>query len=254
MSYSHILKSVVLFWITACTSYPQFYSELQYELNTSVEVQSGADVCADDIIILGTYSGTGTICLGALPVTLSSFTSVVNKNNVILSWSTVLELNNAGFEIQRKINIDSAIWKKAGFVNGFGSTNEPKNYTFTDNSLQTGTYLYRLKQIDYNGNFEYFPLNGEIVISMPIGFSLGQNYPNPSNPKSKIDFHIPTAGKINITVYNLIGQVITQLVNEFKEPGHYSVEFDGSSYPSGTYIYKITGEGFTDVKKMILVK
>ncbi len=234
--------------------YSQVYSEITYEAGTSIEVQTGADVCATNIIVNGSFSGGGTFCTGALPVTLSEFSAVVNKFNVMLMWKTEMEQNNSGFDIERKTGEPNAVWKKIAFVTGNGTTNEPKVYTFEDKRLQSGTYQYRLKQIDYNGNFEYFSLQSDVIISKPGEFSIGQNYPNPSNPKSKIDFQMPVKGLVNISVYNMLGQFVAELINEVKEPGIYTVEFDGSNFASGTYLYRIVSEGFKEVKKMILVK
>jgi hypothetical protein len=141
----------------------QTYSDITYDAGTSIEIQVGADVCATNIYINGTYSGGGTICSGALPVTLSAFNSSVNKNNVHLSWTTETEINNSGFKIER-MNTKENQWKEIGFVSGNGTTNEPKNYSFEDKKLKTASYKYRLKQMDYNGNFEYFTLESDVIV------------------------------------------------------------------------------------------
>jgi hypothetical protein len=252
MKQLYTIISLFIISITG-TVFSQAVSEITYSTGTQIEVQTGADVCATNIIVNGTFSGGGTFCSGALPVLLSEFHSEVNKNNVILRWKTETELNNSGFDIERK-PIEGTQWQKTAFVPGSGTTNEPKVYLYEDKKLQVGTYQYRLKQIDFNGAYEYFPLPVDVVISRPEAFSLGQNYPNPSNPKSKIDFEIPVKGMVNISVYNLLGELVAQLVNEIKEPGNYTAEFDGGSLSSGTYFYRIVSEGFTSVKKMILVK
>jgi hypothetical protein len=98
-----------------------------------------------------------------------------------------------------------------------------------------------------------------IISLVPVGNTYSQHITNTlgtggTNPKSKIDFKIPLPGIVLINVYNLLGQEITQFLNESMESGYYSVEFDGSNYPSGIYIYKIVCGGFSDVKKLILVK
>jgi hypothetical protein len=231
----------------------QTYSEITYESGTQIEVQSGADVCATNIIVNGSFSGGGTFCTGPLPVTISEFTSITLKNDVKLYWKTEMEMNNSGFDIERKSK-GELNWKKIGFVQGFGTTNEPKTYTYEDKKIQTGTYCYRLKQVDYNGSFEYFQLQQEVTIAKPGEFSISQNYPNPSNPKSIIEFQLPEKSHINISVYNLLGQLVKELVNGVREAGIYSVEFDGSSLASGTYLYRMVSENYTSVKKLILVK
>jgi hypothetical protein len=239
-------------------TYSQTYSDITYDAGTTIDIGTGADVCATNIYVNGTFSGGGTICNGPLPVTLSSFEASVLKNNVKLVWVTEIETNNSGFYIERKIAPEGGIWIQIGFVQGSGTTNSAKVYTFEDKKLSVGTYKYRLKQLDYNGNYEYFDLNTDILISKPLEYKISQNYPNPSNPKSKIDYDIPFNAKVSIIVYDLLARQVIKLVDEFKEAGYYSAEFDGSNFASGIYFYRIIsgGEGqkYSKTLKMVLVK
>jgi hypothetical protein len=190
---------------------------------------------------------------GVLPVELTSFTSNISNNtNVKLNWITANEMNNSGFEVQRKD--DNSEYQKIGFVKGNNNTNSTSHYTFEDNSLTTGKYSYRLKQIDNNGNFEYFTLSNEVEIGAANKFSLSQNYPNPFNPTTKINFAIAVAGQVTLKVYDMTGREIKTLVNEVKAPGFYTIDFNGANLSSGVYIYKITANNFTDTKKMSLIK
>jgi len=88
----------------------------------------------------------------------------------------------------------------------------------------------------------------------PDQYVLAQNFPNPFNPNTKIYYSIPKEGNIRISVYNISGQLIADLVNEFKATGQYEIEFDGSSYASGIYFYKIESGEFSDTRRMILAK
>ncbi|HEY3249698.1 MAG TPA: T9SS type A sorting domain-containing protein [Ignavibacteria bacterium] len=254
-----ILIILIFILTTLVTSllYSQTYSNITYAVGTSIDIGSGADVCADNIYINGTYSGGGTICSGPLPVSILSFSASVAKNNVSLNWVTEFEMNNSGFRIER-MDTKENIWKEIWFIAGHGTTNQSHQYSFEDKKLSTGTYKYRLKQLDYNGNFEYFALKGDVLIETPGEFSISQNYPNPSNPKSKIDFELPFKGKISIIVYDILGKEVFILINEIKEAGYYTAEFDGSNLASGVYFYRIIVEGptqkFTKTLKMILVK
>lgn len=236
----------------------QVYSRIDYDGGTNIDISNNADVCANDILIHGSFTGGGTICTGPLPVTLISFTSAINKNNVSLNWITEAELNNKGFDVERKMIAPNSAWQKVGFVNGYGTVQEQKNYLYIDNKLQAGRYSYRIKQIDYNGNFEYFELPVDVIIGAPENFSMSQNYPNPSNPRSKIDFQIPVDGDVSLTVYDMLGKEISVLVNEFKKADFYSVEFDGSSLATGVYFYRILIKSqsitYNKTLKMILVK
>ncbi len=195
---------------------------------------------------------TGTV----VPVELVSFAADANGNNVNLNWSTATEINNSGFEIERSVisnEVRNTNWEKVGFVNGNGTTTETQMYSYVDEDLASGKYLYRLKQIDFNGTFEYSN-EVEVVVNIPDKFELSQNYPNPFNPTTKIQFNIPTAGNVKLIVYNLLGQNIKTLVSEFKESGTHSVNFDAPELTSGVYIYKLESGGFTQTRKMILLK
>ena len=187
-----------------------------------------------------------------LPVELSSFTSTVSNRDVTLNWSTSAELNNSGFDIERSTT--EGQWTKAGNVQGNGTTNELKNYQFTDRNLSSGTYSYRLKQIDFNGNFEYFNLSEEIIVGIPDQFSLSQNYPNPFNPTTKIDFQLPTDGNVKITVYDNSGKLISEIVNGFRTAGYHTVNFDAANISSGVYFYKLESGNFSKVMKMTVLK
>jgi plastocyanin len=186
-----------------------------------------------------------------IPVELSSFTASVNANSVNLTWITASETNNKGFEVQRKTaNSD---WSVISFVNGQGTSTKTKVYSYVDGNLDAGNYYYRLKQVDFDGSFEY----SNIVtadVSAPAKFELSQNYPNPFNPTTKINFAVPTNGNVNLTVYNVLGQKISTLVNGNMKAGNYTVDFNASDLNSGLYFYKLESSGATQVKKMMLLK
>ncbi len=190
-----------------------------------------------------------------LPVELSSFTSTVTGQNVSLAWTTQTEQNNAGFNIERKSLTSD--WSIAGFIAGKGTVNTPTSYSFTDKNLSTGKYSYRLKQMDFNGNFEYHSLSGYTEIGIPSVFSLSQNYPNPFNPTTKINYELPSDANVNITVYDLMGREIKELVNGVVSAGYHTVQFDASGISSGTYFYRILAVGnnkFEMTKKLTIVK
>lgn len=187
-----------------------------------------------------------------MPVELASFTSVINGNNVNLNWTTSTETNNAGFNIERSTINGS--WQKITNVTGNGNSTTGHSYSFTDKNLNIGSYNYRLKQIDFNGNYEYFNLSNEVSIGVPDKFNLSQNYPNPFNPSTKINFNLPTDGKVSLKIFDMSGKELMTLVNEVKTAGYYSVSFNASEIPSGVYFYSLSADNFTATKKMILVK
>jgi len=202
-----------------------------------------------------------------VPVELQSFTAEDYGRDVKLIWSTATETNNQGFEIERLQ--DSKIeslneWESVGFVPGFGTTTEVHHYSFVDESLQPGNYQYRLKQIDFDGKFEYSNII-EVAVDVPKKFSLEQNFPNPFNPTTKIKYQIPLSppllkgeseagGFVTLKVYDVLGNEIATLVNEQKPTGTYEVVFDGTGLPSGIYFYQLKAGSFVETKKMILLK
>jgi len=186
-----------------------------------------------------------------IPVELISFTAAASGKNVLLQWTTATELNNSGFEVQRK-TVDSE-YEVVGFVAGSGSTTEQRDYSFSDINVPDGKYIYRLKQIDFNGVFD-FSNEIEVEVNAPAEYALEQNYPNPFNPSTTINYSIAEAGIVKIAVYNLLGQEVALIVNEFKEAGLHSVNFDASSLTSGAYFYTIETPQFKQTRKMLLAK
>ena len=189
-----------------------------------------------------------------LPVELTNFSASINSSNVELRWSTATELNNKGFEIERKI---SNTWETIGFVNGKGTTTDLTNYQFADElkSLnQTSTVYYRLKQVDFDGTYSYSKeaaVNFNLIIN---DFSLQQNYPNPFNPSTSINFSIPQNQQVTLKIYDILGNEVATLLNEAKQAGKYSVDFNASNLASGTYIYSLISGNYSQVRKMILIK
>ena len=155
--------------------------------------------------------------------------------------------------ISQKLKVKSQKWENIGFVEGNGTTTERNTYRFTDNDVSAGKYVYGLKQIDYDGSFEYSK-EVEIDVTSPQKFSLEQNHPNPFNPTTTISYELPVKSVIRLKVYNTLGEEIATLVNEEKSAGRYEVEFDGSSLPSGVYIYRLTAGSYTASKKLVLLK
>jgi len=186
-----------------------------------------------------------------VPVELSSFTADVNGKTIYLNWTTVTEKNNSGFEVQRRAGNQN--WEVLGFVAGRGTTTEPSHYSYNDNVNSSGSFTYRLKQIDFNGSYK-FSDEVTVEVSLPAEFNLAQNYPNPFNPSTKISFSIAERSNVKLSVFNILGEQVATLVNEGKDAGSYQVEFNASNIPSGMYLYRIEAGSFVATKKMLLIK
>ncbi len=191
-----------------------------------------------------------------LPVELSSFSGKINGSNIKLSWETKTEINNYGFEIERnKINVDQTYtgWLKIGFVNGNGNSNSPKNYKYEDINISEAKYIYRLKQINNDGTFNYSNTI-EIEFTGPNKFELKQNFPNPFNPSTTVSFSIPEDCNVKLKLFDALGQEIKELLNEYKERGVHLVNLSLNEFNSGIYFYRIEAGSFIETKKMILLK
>jgi hypothetical protein len=198
---------------------------------------------------------------GGLPVELTSFYSTLkNGATTTLHWETATEVNNYGFEVERKSSLYHSIggkieeWERIGFVEGNGNSNAPIVYSFIDEDLNgSGVYHYRLKQIDNDGSYDY---SHEISVSVyiPTIFMLYQNYPNPFNPTTNISFSLPKDSRVRITVYNLLGQQIIEIVNDEFKSGRHSISFDANGFPSGVYTYRMEAIDFVSTRKMLLIR
>jgi hypothetical protein len=190
-----------------------------------------------------------------IPVELVSFVANTQRDEVELNWRTATETNNQGFEIERASSSTTPVqgWEQVGYVAGFGTTTEPKTYSFVDSKLESGSYTYRLKQIDFDGSFEYSnEINVEV--ELPLEYTLEQNYPNPFNPSTKISYSIPEDGFVKLAVYNMLGEEVATIVNATQKAGRYEVNFSASKLSSGVYVYRIEAANFSASKKLIVMK
>jgi hypothetical protein len=196
--------------------------------------------------------GVGYSSVGVLPVELSSFTAKQSVSGIELQWVTATEVSNYGFDVERANAGKDAIWEKIGFIGGHGNSNSQNNYSFIDNKPLSAKMQYRLKQIDKNGSFNYTKsVEAEAFI---LKYDLAQNFPNPYNPSTLIIYSIAAQSNVTIKIYNVLGKLITTLVNENKEAGNYQVNFNAAGLSNGVYFYKIQAGNYTATKKMLLLK
>jgi len=239
--------------------------------NLVIDKASGSATLLSDLEVEDTFTElNGTLDLNGytlivagipVPVELTSFNAKKTKTGILLNWETATEVNNYGFEIERSstplgtINpsrAESREWEKIGFVEGHGNSNSPKQYSFYDNPPLKGKIIYRLKQIDTNGAFEY---SDEVeLIFQTNKIELYQNYPNPFNPSTIISFSLPKTTQVKIIVYNSLGQEVEKLVDKEMEGGFHGINFDGYGYSTGLYIYSLETQNYTKTMKMFLIK
>ncbi len=247
---------IVLLLVTcgiSVSSYSQGASSVEYQSGTSLEVNGSAQYQAGALTGSGTFMGGSNIIIGGnpLPVELVSFTAISAKTGVTLNWKTATEVNNYGFDVERKSNAD---WAKVGFVEGHGTTNAPQSYSYSDN-FASGKIVYRLKQIDRDGKFEYSKEVEVAAVAAPAVFSLSQNYPNPFNPTTNISFTVPSTGRATLKILNILGQEVATLFNGEAQAGIVNqVQFNASGCASGMYFSRLEQNGKTQMTKMSLLK
>ena len=236
--------------------------KLLYRSGTSGDfsvIATGSAIASTDQVTFGSYSfndgyyavGTLNGVTSPLPVELKRLTAQNLNGNVILNWSTVTEINNAGFEVEKLIG---KRWSKIGYVNGKGTSNIEQNYSFRDVKVLNGRYEYRLKQIDLDGKHEYTR-----SVQIQVGRSktrLTLN-PNPFNPTTKISYYIPEKTEIEIKLFDILGKEVATIQNkELKEEGEYDVHFNSTNYnlTSGVYFIKLKTNFEVITGKIVLMK
>ncbi|MBS4036411.1 MAG: hypothetical protein KGZ85_18260 [Ignavibacterium sp.] len=196
-----------------------------------------------------------------IPVELSLFTAEQADKKIILNWSTATETNNRGFEIQRKLKNQD--WEVLSFIPGYGTTTEPKSYSYQDDFEflpYNGRVLYRLKQNDFDGTSDYSNQVFVDVTFVPSESNLSQNYPNPFNPSTTIKYSINVEGKVRVAVFSPIGQQIEELVSKNQSPGTYEIIWNAERNASGIYFYlfELSGQNgeiiYKEMKKLVLIK
>jgi hypothetical protein len=202
---------------------------------------------------------------GTLPIQIASFICLTNTNDfgVKLVWSTISEINNYGFYVERKFECEQNFTEiPNSFIAGHGTTTEPQEYSFVDNTItKSGIYQYRLQQVDNDGLVHYsqvVSVNLEVLSvheTTPIEFKVQQNYPNPFNPKATIKFSVDKVEHATVVVYDILGKQVAKLFDGVANPGiYYKLEFDGSALSSGIYFYKVTTDNHSELKKLVLLK
>ena len=188
-----------------------------------------------------------------LPVELTRFDALVNENEVILTWETANELNNAGFEVQRRL--ESGEFVRIAFVDGMGTTTIPHSYQFIDLSVPEGVnkLQYRLKQVDFDGTSALSSVQ-DVALYAPSHLVLHRNYPNPFNPVTTFAYELPADGQARVDVYDMQGRHIQTLIDQEQKAGRYEVNFDASNLASGLYLYRISANGFSQSQVMHVLK
>lgn len=238
-------------WDNGYNTPPDLQSVVLYEWQTD-----GIEGKVDAIRVGTSWSDS------PLPVQLTNFAAVASRSGVDLTWSTATEVNNYGFEIERRVVQGSRFqvqgnetWTVVGFVRGAGTSTARQEYSYSDFGLDPGRYAYRIKQIDFAGTYTYYSAAEVEVVGMPKELALEPNYPNPFNPSTNISFTVPQDGPAVLKVFNMLGQEVATLFNEEAVAGRlYKATFDASSLPTGVYVSRLEFGGQAVMRKMLFVK
>lgn len=188
---------------------------------------------------------------GPLPVELVSFTAHSVENRIVLNWSTSTEVNNYGFELMR--STDGSYWDSIAFLKGNGNSNTIRHYNYIDTPFGGLKFIYKLKQIDFDGEFKYYdPV--EVTMEKISQISLEQNYPNPFNPETTIRFSLPFQTDVKVILYNLLGELVAEIINDNLNEGYYEYKLNGGSLASGVYFYQLSAGNTRLTKKLIITK
>ncbi|HES59488.1 MAG: T9SS type A sorting domain-containing protein [Calditrichaceae bacterium] len=261
-------------WLVIYDFYPPLMNGETYQTRivNLTDISLTGVTSAMDIIPEGSVplaGGTKTVNDDySLPVELVSFTAKGDYGFIELNWETASEIDNLGFEVERKgmedDNYESiASYKSSPELKGLGSVSYSTAYIYRDSSvIPEKEYSYRLIQYDYNGAFEILTLTPSATAKepLPAEFKLMQNYPNPFNGETTIRFALPKNAEVSLVVFNALGQKIkTILNNKPMEAGYYNYKWNGTnnsnfSVASGLYFYQLTGGNTRIVKRMVYTK
>ncbi len=208
------------------------------------------------------YIASFTDSNNPLPIELTSFQAKSSERKIVLYWQTTAEVDNYGFDVERKVSSLNRkgisgvndIWKTIGYVVGNGTSNVLHSYSFTDHSdFLPGTYYYRLKQLDWDGSYEYSKVVA-VEIAYPQSIELSQNFPNPFFSSTVIRFALHEPAHATLTVYDMLGRELERLVDDVLTEGEYSATFNTVKYYPGMYSYELRTEGNVLRRQMVVVK
>jgi serine protease AprX len=194
-----------------------------------------------------------------LPIQLSSFTATPAGACVNLRWTTVSEVNNYGFELERSRDALHVTTVRNSFTPGHGTANTPHEYRFRECDIPSAVWYYRLKQMDLTGEVTYtewirVDVQTGVSESLPFEFALFQNYPNPFNPTTNIGFQIAEDGPVSLKVFDVLGRDVATIAQKEMQAGPYYVTFDAQALAGGVYFYTLKTGSFSQTKKFILAK
>ena len=187
-----------------------------------------------------------------LSVELVDFDAVIENHQVILTWSTASESNNAGFEVHHDEGGD--IWQTIAFLAGAGTTDKPQTYKHVVSDVSPGFHRYRLRQIDADGTT--WDSHAVLVrLELERGLYLAPPSPNPASEHASVTFAVGDDTEATLSLFNVIGQRIDTLYTGTPVPSQKrSLRIDGSRLASGTYFLRLTAGGRSVTRRLTIVR
>lgn len=210
---------------------------------TTASISAGQYVNVTFTDVQGAYVYFDQACIGGsnpLPVELTSFRAFVRNDHVALKWTTESELNNYGFEVQKRKG--DGIWEPIGFVQGAGTSSTPLHYSFGDKTPLKSVTTYRLKQVDRDGTTTF----SEEVTVQPLTVDITglQVYPNPLLTEGHLSFELSETQSVSIAVYDLTGRMVHRIANaEQMDAGCAFIPFSVSGLNPGQYTVAVYTAG-----------
>ena len=190
--------------IPAGTAIPETATAGRYYLNIWFESGVGFDLSVSNgTTTLNTGTTAPCSCINPLPVELTSFQGKVQDETVVLTWTTATEINNSHFEVQR--SLDGSRFDFVGAQEGLGTTNQPQHYTLVDKERVVGETYYRLKQVDFDGAYEFSNI---IAIKVPTKNVIAAVIPNPIEDKTMVKFGLELSDYTKLEVRTVTGQLV----------------------------------------------
>ena len=200
----------------------------------------------------------------SLPVHMSAFSALaIESEGIQLIWNTQSEVNNLGFHVWRSTAEDAEYQCITNeIIPGQGNCSNVSEYKYLDRNVNNGVeYWYKIEEISLEGTSQFFgPVIAAGVSLVPIEFGLSANYPNPFNPSTNFSYEISEPIHTTIRVYNLLGKMVKELVNERLEPGYYNngqwdgLDSYGNQVTSGIYFLLLEAGTYKKMQKMTLVR
>ncbi|MGE5313576.1 MAG: phosphodiester glycosidase family protein [Acidobacteriota bacterium] len=218
-------------------------------LALNADVQGGTRVLYIDKMVTSALT---------VPTGFIDYKATFNGTLARLTWTVNSEISIDRYTIERGVN---GTFSEIGAMNAVGNTDTTQTYEYVDTPPSGKTYEYRIRQITNDGAQEVSPaltLNTTTGVAgesgTPFTYGLSQNYPNPFNPATRMQYSLPSAQRVTLKIYDVLGRVVTTLVNDVRPAGMHEAEWNASNVSSGIYFYELRAGDFRSVKKLVVQK